>query len=348
MKAIVKTAPGPGNVAYTDFPDPELLPGHALIEVRAAGLCGTDLSLYKWTDSMAGQFRPRIPVVMGHEFAGVVAQVGPGVTGLHAGDRVTANPIMYCGRCYYCKAGRQSICEDRPLLGLGLNGCFARFVTVRQENIYLLPPEVSFEAGAMSEILCVALHALERVSVGPGDTVVVVGPGPLGFLVLLAARAAGASRLILTGLAADSDRLKVAASLGAHAIEVDATDPAEAVRGLTRGLGADVAFECSGHPSGVPQALGLVRKGGKIGVLGMGNADSSFNTAVLSYREVEMVGIRAYDPTTWHRSRDVLVSRQFPLEILITHRLPLQEAARGIELMESRQGLKIMFTPDWI
>ena len=95
MKAIVKTAPGPGNVAYTDFPDPELLPGHALIEVRAAGLCGTDLSLFKWTDSMAGQFRPRIPVVMGHEFAGVVAQAGPGVTGLHAGDRVTANPVMY-------------------------------------------------------------------------------------------------------------------------------------------------------------------------------------------------------------------------------------------------------------
>jgi threonine dehydrogenase-like Zn-dependent dehydrogenase len=347
MKAIVKTAPGPGNLAYTVFKDPEARSGHVVIEVQSTGLCGTDLSLYHWKDSMVKQFKPEPPMVMGHEFAGVVAALGPGVTRLRVGDRVTANPMMYCGQCYYCKSGRHSICDDRPMLGLSLNGCFARFVAVRQENVYPLPPEASFEAAAMSEVLCVALHTLDRIPLGPGDTVAVVGPGPMGFLVMLAAQAAGASRVVMTGLGADTDRLKIARSLGAQTVVVDETDPTEAIRDLTRGLGADVVFECAGQPSGVPQALNLVRKGGRIGVLGQGYGDSSFNTAVVCYREVELIGIRAYDPKIWHRSYDVLASRQFPLEALVTHRLPLDDAARGIELMQSKLGLKVMFTPDW-
>ncbi len=347
MKAIVKTAPGPGNLAYTDFKDPDVRPGHVLIEVQTAGLCGTDLSLYNWAESMVRQFKPTPPMVMGHEFAGLVAQVGAGVTRFKVGDRVTANPLMYCGRCYFCQTGRHNICDNRPLLGLGLNGCFAQFVAVRQENVYPLPAGVPLEAAGMSEVLCVALHALDRIRVGPGDTVAVVGPGPMGFLVLLAARAAGASRLVMTGLKVDGDRLKVAERFGAHTVVADETDPGEAIRELTRGLGADVVFECAGHPSGVPQALDLVRKGGTIGVLGQGYHDSSFNTTILSYREVELIGIRAYDLKTWHRSYDVLASRQFPLEDLVTHRLPIQEAARGFELMQSKQGLKIMFTPNW-
>ncbi|HSB72364.1 MAG TPA: alcohol dehydrogenase catalytic domain-containing protein [Candidatus Methylomirabilis sp.] len=347
MKAIVKTAPGPGNLAYTDFPDPEAAAGQVIIQVQATGLCGTDLSLYHWKESMVRQFKPEPPLVMGHEFAGVVAEVGAGVTGLKVGDRVTANPMIYCGQCYFCKSGRHSICDDRPMVGLRFNGCFARYIAIRQENVYPLPPEASFEAASMSEVLCVALHTLDRVPVGPGDAVAVVGAGPMGFLILLAAKAAGASRLVMTGLTVDADRLKVAKALGAHTIVVDQENPVEAVRDLTRGLGPDVVFECAGHPSGVPQALSLVRKGGRIGVLGQGYGESSFNTTILSYREVELIGVRSYDPRVWHRSYDVLASHQFPLEDLITHRLPLEQAARGIELMESKQGLKIMFTPTW-
>lgn len=347
MKAVVKTQPGPGNVAYTDFPDPAAQPGHAVIEVRATGLCGTDLSLYHWSESMVRQYRPAPPLIMGHEFSGVVAEVGTGVTGLRVGDRVTANPMLYCGQCYYCKSGRQSICDDRPMLGLRLNGCFSRFVAVRQENVYPIPMEVSFEAAAMSEILCVALHALDRVPVTPGDTVAVVGAGPLGFLMLLAARAAGASRIVMTGLGMDRERLQVAKTFGAHAIAVDETNPAAEVRDLTRGLGADVVFECAGRGGAVPQALGLVRKGGRIGVLGQGHDDSSFNPALICFGEVELVGVRAYDPMVWRRSYDVLASRQLPVEALVTHRLPLEDAARGIELMKGGKGLKIMFTPNW-
>jgi len=347
VKAVVKTAPGPGNLAYMDFPDPEVRPGEVVIEVKATGICGTDMSLYAWAESMVREYRPEPPLVMGHELAGVVAAVGAGVGGVRVGDRVTANPSMYCGRCYYCRAGRPSICDDRPMLGVRLHGCFARFVAVRRENVFPLPSEVPFETAAMTEVLCVSLHALERVPVAPGDTVAVVGPGPMGCLMLLGARAAGASRLVMVGLGGDRDRLHLAASLGAFTLVGDEGNPGAAVRELTRGLGADVVFECAGHPGGIVQALALVRKGGRIGVLGQGYAESAFNTAILSYREVDLIGIRSYDPRVWHRSHDVLASGQIPLERLVTHRLPLEEAARGIELMKARAGLKILFTPSW-
>ncbi len=347
MKAVVKTQPGPGNVAYTDFKDPELHPGHVVIEVRAAGICGTDLGLYNWPESAVREFKPALPVVMGHEFSGTVSDLGAGITRFKVGDRVTANPVMSCGTCFYCRTGRPQICDDRPLLGIGVHGCFARYLAVREENVFPLPPQASFEMGAMNEVLCCALHALERVPVGLGDTVVVVGAGPMGFLVLLTAQAAGAARLVMTGLAVDRDRLQVAASLGAHTVVVDEADPSEVVRELTRGLGADVVFECAGHPSGVPQALRLVRKDGRIGILGMGSGESSFNTATLSHREIDMVGTRAYGPKVWHKSYDVLASGKVPLAKIVTHRLPLQEAARGIELMTSKEGLKVLLTPDW-
>jgi 2-desacetyl-2-hydroxyethyl bacteriochlorophyllide A dehydrogenase len=347
VKAIVKTAPGPGNLAYQDFPDPEVRPGEVVIEVKAAGICGTDLSLHAWAGSMVREYRPEPPLVMGHELAGTVAAVGPGAEGLGIGTRVIANPIMYCGRCYHCRAGRPSICDDRPMLGVRLHGCFARFVAVRRENVFPLPPGVPFETGALAEVLCVGLHALDRVPVTAGDTVVVVGPGPLGAVMLLAARAAGASRVVVVGLESDRERLGLVASLGAVTITADREDPAAALRELTRGLGADVVFECAGHPSAIVLALGLVRKGGRIGVLGQGYADAAFNPAVLSYRELELVGVRSYDPRVWHRSHDVLASGQMPLERLVTHRLPLEEAVRGIELMKTRAGLKILFTPSW-
>lgn len=316
-----------------------------LIEVRAAGVCGTDLGLYKWAESLVREYRPEPPLVMGHEFAGVVRAVGKGVTRFKAGDRVTANPVMACGACYFCRAGRQSICNNRPMLGVRLNGCFAQYVSVREENVFPVPPGVPFEVAAMSEILCVALHALDRVPVRTGETVAVVGAGPAGFLTFLAAQAAGAARIVMTGRAADRQRLEVADSLGVRTVVVDEEDPAEVLRSLTAGLGADVVFECAGHPSAVPQALSLVRKGGRIGILGQGYGESRFNTALISYREVELIGVRAYDPNVWGRSYDVLASGKIPLARVVTHRLPLEDAERAMELMTSRQGLKILFTP---
>jgi threonine dehydrogenase-like Zn-dependent dehydrogenase len=347
VKAVVKTEPGPGHLAYTTVPDPAPAPDEVVIGVRATGICGTDISFYDWAEDTVREYRPQPPVVMGHEFAGEVAAVGRAVRSFRLGDRVTANPIMYCRACHYCRTGRTNVCLDRPILGLGLPGCFAEYVAIREENVFTLPAGVPYDVAAMSEVLCVGLHAMERAAPGPGDAVAIIGPGPLGMILLVAARAAGAAPIVMIGLAADAERLRLAADLGAIALNAEAQDPVAAVRDITGGLGADIVFEAAGHPSAVPQALGLVRRGGRVGVLGLGHAPSSFNTADLAYREIELIGSRAYTPATWRRLPAMLDAQQSLLAQLATHRLPLEKAAEGIELMKARKGLKILFTPEW-
>jgi len=347
MKAVVKTEAGPGHLAYTKVPDPAPAPDEVVIGVRATGICGTDISFYDWAEDTVREYRPRLPVVMGHEFAGEVAAVGRDVRGFRPGDRVTANPILYCRACHYCRTGRTNICLNRPILGLGLQGCFAEFVAMRQENVFPLPEGVPYDIAAMSEVLCVGLHAMERAAPSPGDAVAILGPGPLGLLLLVAARAAGAAPIVVIGLGADTERLSLARDLGAVSIDAEAQDPMEAVRDLTGGLGADIVFEAAGHASAVPQAIRIVRRGGRVALLGLGHTPASFNTADLVYKEIDLIASRAYTPATWRRLPGALAATQSLLARLVTHRLPLQQAAEGIEMMKARKGLKILFTPDW-
>ena len=347
MKAVVKTEPGPGHLAYTTVPDPTPAPDEVVIGVRATGICGTDISFYDWAEDTVREYRPQLPVVMGHEFAGEVAAVGRAVQNFRPGDRVTANPILYCRACPYCRAGRTNVCLDRPILGLGRPGCFAEYVAVREENVFPLPAGVPYDIAAMSEVLCVGLHAVERAAPEPGDVVAIIGPGPLGMILLVAARAAGASPIAMIGLAADAERLRLAEELGAVPINAEAQDPAAALRDLTGGLGPDIVFEAAGHPAAVPDAIRLVRRGGRVGVLGLGHVPSTFNTAELVYKEVELIGSRAYTPATWRRLPSMLAAQRSLLAHLATHRLPFERAAEGIELMKARKGLKILFTPEW-
>jgi threonine dehydrogenase-like Zn-dependent dehydrogenase len=343
----VKTEPGPGHLAYTTVPDPTPAPDEVAIGVRATGICGTDISLYDWAEDTVLEYRPRLPVVMGHEFAGEVVTVGRAVQGFRPGDRVTANPILYCRACPYCRAGRTNVCLDRPILGLGRPGCFAEYVAIREENVFPLPAGVPYDIGAMAEVLCVGLHAMERAAPEPGDVVAIIGPGPLGMILLVAARAAGASPIAMIGLGADAERLRLAEKLGAVSINAEAQDPAAALRDLTAGLGPDIVLEAAGHHAAVPEAIRLVRRGGRVGVLGLGHLPSSLYTAELVYKEVHLFGSRAYTPATWRRLPSMLAAERSLLGHLATHRLPLERAAEGIELMKARKGLKILFTPEW-
>lgn len=310
-----------------------------VIGVRATGICGTDISFYDGAEDTVREYRPRLPVVMGHEFAGEVVAIGQEVGGLRPGDRVTANPILYCRSCHFCRTGQTNICLNRPLLGLGLQGCFAEYVALREENVFRVPEGVPYDIAAMSEVLCVSLHALERAAPGPGDAVAILGPGPLGMLLLVAARAAGASPIIMVGLAEDAARLRLAQELGAIPVNAQAQDPAATVRDLTGGLGADVVFEAAGHPAAVPQALHLVRRRGRVAVLGLGYDPAAFNTAELVYGEISLIGSRAYTPATWRRLPAVLAAQRSLLARLATHHLPLHRAAEGIGLMKGRVGL---------
>jgi threonine dehydrogenase-like Zn-dependent dehydrogenase len=345
MKAFVKVKPEYGGTQYRDMDIPKIGSDQVLIEVKAAGLCGTDMHVYDWAENVVKEYKPVLPLIMGHEFSGVVAERGAGVTNLEIGTRVSVLPILYCGQCYFCKTGKQNICNNRPLLGLGTHGAFAQYTAVRAKNVYRLADDIPFEIGALSELTTVALHAIDRIGLTLGDTVVAVGAGPVGLMMAIMAKHAGAGRIFVTGLAEDAERLEVARQIGAIPICVDQVDPRSVVMDLTQGLGADVVFETAGVAAGVIQAINVVRKGGRVSILGQGHQSTEISTAVLSFREIELVGTRAYTTRDWDRISIVLQNTQADLEKMISHRVLLEMTEKGIELMKMKKGIKILVCP---
>jgi 2-desacetyl-2-hydroxyethyl bacteriochlorophyllide A dehydrogenase len=345
MKALVKIKPEPGGVEFLDWDIPKVGAKEILIQVKAVGICGTDLHVYDWADNIVREYKPELPLVMGHEFAGVVVELGSQVENWKVGDRVTGMPMLYCGECFFCKEGRQNICDHRPLLGLGSNGAFAQFVALRSTNVYRLDGRVSFELGALSELTCVGLHAIERTRLTCGETVVVVGPGPLGVMMAVLAKHSGAARIFIVGLEADRERLEHAHQIGATPVYGGKEDLQKLVLDYTGGLGADVAFETAGSSSGVSHALDLVRKGGRVCILGQGHESTNIPTAMLSFREIELVGTRAYTPKDWQRVFNILFNAADDLKRIISHRFPLNMAEEGIQKMKGREGLKILLLP---
>ena len=265
MKALVLEAYK--QFAITEVPDPEPQEGEVLVEISACGICGSDIHGF---DGSSGRRIP--PIIMGHECAGMIAGLGAGVDGWKVGDRVTMDSMLYCGRCYYCADGRTNLCEDRMVLGVSCNefkkdGAFARFVTVPTSGLIALPDQVSFEQAAFAEPLAVSLHAVRLVDPAQGSTAIVVGAGMIGMLLLQVARAKGCERVFAVDL--DADRLDLARTLGVtDAINPKDGDPIERILDLTDGARADCSFEAVGHTQPLATAIGGVRKGGRVGLVG--------------------------------------------------------------------------------
>lgn len=345
MKAIVKSGPKLG-IDLVDFEEPQVADDEVLIKVKFASICGTDLTIYEWIPEVMSGYNINFPFIMGHEFSGEVCEVGSRVQGFKKGDRVTANPVLSCGRCFFCEEGRPSICDDRLTLGIGINGAFAEYVVVPFKNVYKLPERVSFEEGALIEPLCVAVHATEQVHIRCGDTVAIIGPGAVGLLMVLVAKASGASQIFIIGTNIDEQRLRIAIDLGANvAINIEKENPLKIIRDFTGGLGADVVFETSGSHSAVPQAINLARKGGKIGLIGLPHKFSEIETSHITLTEKELIGIRAYSRSTWKRSISLMANERINLKPLITHSLPLIEAEKGFNLMKEKKAIRTLLVP---
>ncbi len=265
MKAVVKTARGDGNVSLQDVRDPEPPPGHVLIAVEAAGICGTDIHIYH------DEYRSWPPVVLGHEFSGRIVGLGSGVTAFRAGDRVTSEThYSTCGACRSCREGRANLCMQRRSLGTAVNGAFAPLVEVPARNVHRLPDTVGFRAGALTEPLACVVHGvLDGGKILPGDVAVVSGPGTIGLLAVQVLRAAGA-RVFILGTEADEHRLCVASCLGAEETVVAASEAGRAaVERLTGGMEADLVAECSGSGAAACTLLDLVRRGGRYTQVGL-------------------------------------------------------------------------------
>ncbi len=275
--------------ALEDFPKPILRSGEVLVRVRACGICGSDVH---GMDGSSGRRIP--PIVMGHEAAGEIAEVGAGVTRWKAGDRVTFDSTVSCGACWYCKRGEVNLCERREVLGVSCNdyrrhGAFAEYVSVPERILYRLPDTMSYEQGAMMEAVSVAVHAVKRTPLKAEATVAIIGTGMIGSLQLQAVRAAGCRRIIAIDL--EEDKLKLATRLGAsECIKGNSPDLLERVRALTDGRGVDAAFEVVGVPATVNTAIQCVRKGGSVTLVGniTPRVDLPLQTVVT--REIALIG----------------------------------------------------------
>jgi threonine 3-dehydrogenase len=338
MKALVKQKAARGFV-LTEVPTPEIRDDEVLIRVRRAGVCGTDVHIYEWDAWASGRCRP--PFVVGHEFAGDVVRIGPLVTDVRVGDRVTAEGHIVPELSYFSRTGQAHVDPATKIIGVDRDGCFAEYIAMPARNIWHLDDEISYEIGGIHDPMGNAFHTALTAPI-PGGVVLVTGCGPIGCFAVGIARAAGASRVIATD--PNPKRLALARAMGAHdAVPPDAA--ADAVARASRGLGADVVLEMAGVPSAVHQAFALVRPAGRVQLLGIPAKPMDIDLATeVIFKGITVYGVvgrRMYD--TWLQMTQFLRAKTFDPTPVITHRVPMESFEDAMALIRSGDAGKVVF-----
>ena len=345
MKAAVFG--GPGVVELREVPAPTAPEGGLLLRTGANTVCGTDVRIIRGEKSAGID----VGVVLGHEIAGEVVALGAGVDGFAEGDRIGINPTVPCGRCAYCRLGRENLCTDSKIFGYALDGGLAEYVAVPPEansrgGVFVVPAEVPFSSIALAEPLGCVLGGAESYGVAPGETVVVLGAGPIGLLHAQVARLAGAGKVVVSDPSAS--RREVASRLGAtHVVDPTATDLREYVQELTDGLGADVAVVAIGIPALFAQALTIVRKRGRV------NAFAGFPKGVsaevdpnlVHYNELVVTGASNSRRVDHQRALGLIASGAVDVASLVTHEFALEDAVEAIEFSAGGEGIKVSVHP---
>jgi 2-desacetyl-2-hydroxyethyl bacteriochlorophyllide A dehydrogenase len=336
------------KIETRDVPDPEPGPGEVLVETGFAGICGTDLHIFR------GEFKGRVklPAIQGHEFGGTIADVGKGVTAWKRGDRVAVDPIISCHACQACLAGRLNCCRTLKLLGVDLHGGFGQLVAVPESRLYALPESVAMKHAPMVEVYALGHHILDRGRVQPGESVAILGSGKLGLAVLdVLCHGAGPALTIVSDVA--PFRLETARKLGAD-ITVDARgeDPVERVLEATGGAGVDCVIECVGHHHPVAgqeaplgQAVRMIRHGGRIVTAGLGEEPSAVHFKTLVLKEGQIIASR----TTlgeFRRAVRLLGKGLLHPELLVTHELPLRDVTSAFAAVERDDARTIKIVLD--
>ena len=342
--ALVKEKPGEGHVALKDVPEPSAGAGQVKIGVRAAGVCGSDLHIFH--DDIKLNLRP--PVVMGHEFSGVVEEVGADVTGFKPGDRVVSETTFRsCGVCRHCTSGAYNLCPEKELIGYVHNGCFANSSVVPAERVHVLPDTLSFEEGALCEPLACCVHAvLEQTTIKRGEVVVVAGVGGVGLLAAQAVRASGAN-VVICGTSGDGERFGIAEGLGFdRMIDVESEDAVAAVRKLTGGEGPDVFLECSGAPPAADMGIAMLRRGGRYCQVGLFGELVATDLAQVAYKELELKGGIGSVRSSWRTALALLESGQVKVSLLMSDVLPLRDWEEAFTRFEQQRGVKLLLRPE--
>jgi L-iditol 2-dehydrogenase len=333
------------RIAVRDLPDPKAGPGDVVVKVEACGLCGSDIRNFH------GGLRGGIAAqVMGHEIAGSVVEAGPGVERFKVGDRVAVAPDVSCGSCFYCRRGWVNLCVDHRMVGTHWPGGFAEYlhlpaVVLRHGMVHHMPEGLSFDHAALSEPASSVLAAQENAGVGMGDTVLVIGDGPVGCLHLEVARARGASRVIVVGLA----RLdQVKPFHPDHLIDAARQDPVAEVKRITGGLGADVAIVATPVAKTQAQAIEAVRKRGRVvlfGGLPKSDPSTTLNGNLIHYGEIGVVGAFSYPAWMHQRALEVIASGRIDAAKYFTMVVGLEGIAEGIRTAEAGRALKVLVKP---
>lgn len=337
-----------GRVAVVDVPEPALQePDDAIVRVRLTAICGSDLHFLHGKAPLAPGEQ------IGHEAVGVVEAVGPEVRRVRVGDRVVVSFVIACGACWFCRAGQTQLCEDFRNLGAGifgggLGGAQAELLRVPHADVNLLalPEDLDDERALfLGDVLTTGVYAAGIAGAGPGRVVAVVGAGPVGFFAAQAARARGAETVHVLDVL--PDRLALAERIGAEPIDTRARNPQMAVAAATGDRGADAVIEAVGHPSAFETAIDVVRRGGRVVVVGMYTGETVpvplgvWWARALDVRFAGICPVHAW----WERAmEDVRAGRIDPTP-LVSHRLPLEQAALGYDLFASRRATKVLLVP---
>ena len=345
MQAIVKPAPAPG-AEVSRVPVPEIGPRDVLIRVRAASICGTDLHIYNWDRWAQRRLRP--PLVFGHEFCGHVERIGDEVQGLKTGEFVSAEMHVACGLCYQCRTGQSHICQDVRIIGIDADGCFAEFVKIPATNVWKIDSAIPVEYAAILDPLGNAVHTVLAGDVA-GMSVAITGAGPIGLFSIAIAKACGAGPVFVTE--PHPYRQKLAVKMGADdVIDPTSTDAVAEVLNRTSGVGVDVVLEMSGHPDALRQGFQMLRRGGRISLLGIPAKPLEIdlaNDVIFKGAIVQGInGRRVFD--TWYKMQALLKSGALKLDPLITDRMPLADFDRGIQMLLSGDASKILLYPNGI
>jgi len=342
MRCLRKTGPGPGLKLET-IRKPSPLRGHVLVRVTRAGICGTDVHIYRWDEWSANRLHP--PLTIGHELVGVVERLGQGVDlPLRIGQRVSAEGHISCGFCRYCRTGRAHLCQDVEIIGVDRDGCFAEWISMPAGNVWPLPDGIPDRWAAVMDPLGNAMHTVSSVDVS-GQSVLCVGAGPIGLFSVPMAKARGASQVIV--VEPNAYRRNLARKAGASLV-IDPTkaDVVAAVREATRGDGADVVLEMSGHPGAFRQALRAVRLDGTMVLLGIPSREFAIDWAEeVIFKAVTIVGVngrRMFE--TWYQTEEFLLTHGRAIEPVLTHEVPMTEFEDAFRLLMSGLAGKIVLS----
>ncbi len=339
MQAIIKATPAAGlDLADVQTPTPG--PRDVLVRVTKTGICGTDRHIYEWDKWAAGRIKP--PLVVGHEFVGVVEDTGVAVKSVNPGDRVSGEGHIGCGRCYCCRTGQTHICEYVDILGVDVTGCFAPYVVLPESNIWKVDPKIPDDHASLFDPFGNAMHTVMAQPIS-GKQVLITGCGTIGLMAIGICHAGGADMVI----AADPNGFKrdLGKTMGADVVLEHADE--KKVKEITDHGGADVLLEMSGHPQAITTGFKCVRHGGTVSLLGIPPDEVSIRWAEdLIFKGLTIHGINGRAMyQTWYQCESFLRRNPNLLEPLITHRLPFEKFEEGIRAMQNGTGCKIVL--DW-